>query len=70
MYYISEPPQSPSELNINNNSVLIIDCKWRNSFTKGMQLDLIDKSRLGANDLGEELTKFFSRYGVRFDRRD
>jgi len=70
LYYISEPPQSLSELNINKNSVLIIDCKWSNSFTKGMQLDLINKSRLGTNDLGEELTKFISRYGVRFDRRD
>lgn len=56
----------------NDNGLLIID---NDSYVyegnkKIMILNLRTKKRKGTNDVGEEFTKFLSRYGVRFDRLD
>ncbi|MGB3947090.1 MAG: hypothetical protein WBM13_03840 [Bacteroidia bacterium] len=48
----------------------IIDGKFESNINAQMVLDLQNKTRIGYSDLGEEMTKFFSRYGVRFDRLD
>lgn len=48
----------------------IIDGKFESNINAKMVLDLQNKTRIGYSDLGEEMTKFFSRYGVRFDRLD
>ena len=35
-----------------------------------MVLNLSQRTRIGTSDVGEEFTKFISRYGIRFDRLD
>jgi acetyltransferase-like isoleucine patch superfamily enzyme len=35
-----------------------------------MVLDIINKTRIGNSDIGDEFVKFVSRYGLRFDRLD
>jgi len=54
----------------NKNNLLILDYLTDNQLINGasMVLNLNDKSRNGSSEVGEEFTKFLSRYGVRFNR--
>lgn len=57
---------------INRDSLLIIDnknIKINNKNIK-MWINLRTKTRFGTSKVGEEFTKFISRYGIRFDRKD
>jgi len=58
--------------NIVHDAVLLINnpaLKVENSHFK-MTLSLNDNTRKGTSDIGEELTSFLSRYGIRFNRLD
>jgi hypothetical protein len=57
------------------NSAWILDYTLDNKTTvkfpeKGMILNLINKTRMGSTDVGEEFVRYISRYGIRFDRID
>jgi len=55
--------KSKNNLYINN-----FDENNRGEFA--MVLNLSQRTRIGTSDVGEEFTKFISRYGIRFDRLD
>lgn len=52
------------------NNLLISDLVENNALLKNnsMLLNLKTKQRIGSSIIGEEFTKFLSRYGVRFNR--
>lgn len=54
----------------NKNNILILDYPSDNKLidNTSMILNLNNKSRSGSSEVGEEFTKFLSRYGVRFNR--
>ena len=56
-----------------NILILDYDChikELQNKFYFKMIISLRNKKRIGTSDIGEEIVKFFSRYGIRFDRED
>lgn len=61
---------------VNNDSVLIVmDISEQEMYAAKksgwkMIIALDQQQRLGTSDCGEEITTFFSRYGIRFDRLD
>jgi acetyltransferase-like isoleucine patch superfamily enzyme len=73
IFYNFEPEEmNPDE---SQNSAWILDYTLDNKTTvkfpeKGMILNLINKTRMGSTDVGEEFVRYISRYGIRFDRID
>ena len=57
---------------INCDNLLIIDNKNIKIDNKNIQMwiNLTTKTRFGTSKVGEEFTKFISRYGIRFNRKD
>ena len=53
-----------------NDNLLVTDNENINGDTYKMIINLRTKSRSGTSNIGEEFTKFISRYGIRFDRLD
>jgi len=52
------------------NNLCIIDSSVEIKGNYNMMINLANNKRIGSSDAGEELVKFFSRYGIRFDRLD
>lgn len=70
VFVFTNKPETLSTLSGDNVLLTYSDIK---SFPKGpyeMILSLYNNSRLGSSDVGEELTSFLSRYGIRFNRLD
>ncbi len=56
---------------IENDSVLIVDGESHiSNHSFKMILNLKTKTRIGTSKIGEEMAKYFSRYGIRFKRMD
>lgn len=53
-----------------SDNLVIIDADLKINSSQIMSIDLIDKTRIGTSDVGEEFVRFISRYGVRFNRLD
>ncbi len=70
LFYYSDSNSHADEKELIKNSVAVFDCELDLSKSSAMQLDLKNKTRYGSNSLGEELVKFLSRYGIRFNRKD
>lgn len=52
------------------DNLLIIDSEVAVKPNHKMSIDLLNKTRVGHSNVGEEFVKFISRYGIRFDRLD
>lgn len=68
MFYLKS--KKSSSFSLKTVDLCIIDHDLEQDSDAKMVLNLKNKTRTGNSDLGEELVKFFSRYGVRFDRLD
>lgn len=65
----------PKNFQIHDDAVIIEnyidnDTLSKNSGSTVLLLNLKNKTRKGTSEIGEELVKFLSRYGIRFDRLD
>jgi len=52
------------------DNILIVNSDMGIHGEYSMAIDLVDKTRIGTSEVGEEFVKFISRYGVRFNRLD
>ena len=57
-------------VNLKSNDVYVSLFKNINPSGLCMELNIMQKRRIGSNPLGEEYTRFLSRYGIRFERID
>ena len=75
LLYTHSDNEITSKIPDGDNALLIFsadESRLKNLKSKGwkMVIAIDDKLRIGTSDSGEEMTTFFSRYGVRFDRLD
>ena len=68
LYYLTKNPLN--DILLDDRSVLIQDYVGENNYNVTMGINLQTKKRYGSSSIGEEFTKFISRYGLRFDRID
>ena len=52
------------------DNLLIVESSYSKVGNYKMVIDLLNKTRVGSSDVGEEFVKFISRYGIRLDRLD
>ena len=69
LYYLEKSNDFQNEFE--NNSLLIIDSKVNyDHINAAMIVNLVQKTRKGSSDIGEEFLQYISRNGIRFDRID
>ncbi len=68
LIYLSKIPNM--EPKISEDSLLLVDFLDSHNFQHKVILNLVEKTRLGTNEIAELCIKYLSNYGIRFERLD